>query len=247
MAEPLGAAIVEGPGSVATITRLMPVGVARFDPLREPRHGRARPVPATGVQILVPLPAGLTYASSNADDGSYDSTTGVWTGGNVPLGTPIVLHLVAQVASGDPSTVTASIAHADQADPQPAGNSVSVTVTPQLADLAVAVVVNQPTPNVGDAVIFTITLTNAGPDVATNVHIASALPSGSDLLSDVASAGGYDAGTGTWTVSELAAGTPITLQINATVASVSTSTLTATEVSLDQFDTVTANNSASTR
>src|SRR5262249_53827144 len=117
------------------------------------------PDPATGVQISIPLPAGLTFVSSSPGAGSYDSATGVWTVGDVAVGEPIVLQVVAHVVSGDPSTVTASISHADQADPQPAGNTVSVTVTPQLADIGVAVVVNNPTPNVGDTVTFTITLT----------------------------------------------------------------------------------------
>ncbi len=75
--------MVEGPGSVATIIRFMPVGVARFDPLREPRHGQARPDPATCVQISIPLPAGFvtldefdTVSANNQESASVTPQQG---------------------------------------------------------------------------------------------------------------------------------------------------------------------------
>lgn len=51
-------------------------------------HG---PDTATTVKVSDVLPAGLTYVSSSADFGSYDSTTGIWTIGNLPANT--IAHL----------------------------------------------------------------------------------------------------------------------------------------------------------
>ena len=130
----------------------------------ETRHGQARPLPATGVQISVPLPAGSTYASSNADDGSYDSTTGVWTVGKVPLGTPITLQINTTVASASTSTLTATEVSLDQFDMVTANNSASASVNPQDADLSVHIS-GAPAMGVdGQPITIQITVSNDGPD-----------------------------------------------------------------------------------
>ena len=96
--------------------------------------------------------------------GSYSSSTGIWTVGSVATGTPETLQIMARVTSPSATTNTATIAHADQFDPDTTNNTASVVVTPQQADLALAKTVSDSTPNVGDTITYTITLSDNGPD-----------------------------------------------------------------------------------
>ena len=87
------------------------------------------------------------------------------------------------------------------------------------ADLAVSKGVDDATPNVGDTITFTVTVTNSGPDKATDVRVLDLLPAGLTYVSAVASQGSYDASTGVWTAGGVTVGTPLTLVMQATVAS----------------------------
>src|SRR5262249_19172111 len=55
------------------------------NPLPPPNTG---PAPATSVAVSEPLPAGLSFVSATASQGSYDSATGLWTVGSVTPTTP---------------------------------------------------------------------------------------------------------------------------------------------------------------
>jgi uncharacterized repeat protein (TIGR01451 family) len=201
------------------------------------------PDAATGVQVTDLLPAGLTFVSATPSQGSYNSGTGLWTVGTVAANATPTLHIQATVVSPGPETNTATISAADQFDPDPGNNSGSITVTPQQADLALTKTVNDPTPNVGGTVRFTITLTNHGPDAATNVRVADALPAGLTLVAAMPSQGTYAAGV--WTVGTVGASAAPTLIITARVTSPNPETNTATISHVDQFDPNTGNNSAS--
>ncbi len=84
------------------------------------------------------------------------------------------------------------------------------------ADLAVVKSMAPPSPTLGQNVTFTVTVTNDGPDNATGVVVADALPSGITYVSDDG-AGAYDAATGLWTVGALANAGSATLHIVATI------------------------------
>src|SRR5690606_13006100 len=70
--------------------------------------------PATGVEVSVPLPAGLAYASDTPSQGSYDAGTGLWSVGAVAGGGDATL-LLAATAHGA-GTVTAAISASDVVD-----------------------------------------------------------------------------------------------------------------------------------
>jgi uncharacterized repeat protein (TIGR01451 family) len=194
--------------------------------------------PGTATRVLVTdlLPAGLTFVSATASQGSYNSVSGRWTVGTVTTTTPQTLMIQAEVAGPDPQTNTAAISHADQYDPVTANNTASVVVTPQLANLVLSKTVDDPTPNVGDTVTFTVTLGNNGPDAATNVQVTDTMPSGLAFVSDTLSQGTFDPTTGIWSVGTVTTPTPETLQILATVLGPSAQTNTATITQSDQFD-----------
>jgi uncharacterized repeat protein (TIGR01451 family) len=204
------------------------------------------PNSATDVQVIDPLPLGLTFVSAAPGQGSYDSGTGVWTVGTLASGARSVLTIQAKVASPIAQTNTATIRHADQFDPDTSNNSASTTETPQQADLALAKMVSNTRPNVGDTITYTVTLTNLGFDPATGVRVLDALPAGLSFVSADPSQGTYDPATGLWSVGSVAIGSPQTLVVQATVKSPSPQTNTATISHSDQFDEVTANNTTST-
>ncbi len=161
------------------------------------------PDDATGVQLSIPLPSGLTFVSSDPDAGTYDSTTGIWTVGAVSAGTPIELQIVALVSGDGANTVTATLTHSDQYNPATNGVLSGATVTPQQSDLALSSTVSDATPTMGEQETLTFTLSDGGPDAATGVEVSVSLPTGMTYVSSDPSVGTYDATTGIWTVGDV--------------------------------------------
>ena len=199
---------------------------------------------ATNVSVNDLLPTGLTFVRATPSQGMYVATTGIWMVGSLANGAQATLPIQAQVVSPNALTNTATVRHADQFDPDTGNNSDSVTETPQQADLALTKSIEDARPNVGDIVTFTVGLHNAGPDTATNVVVNDLLPTGL-LLQTATSSPGTSYTSGVWTVGTVTPGVAQTLIITALVVSGSAQTNTATIGHSDQFDPVTANNSAS--
>jgi uncharacterized repeat protein (TIGR01451 family) len=86
-------------------------------------------ITATGVGISDLLPAGLTYQSNTASQGSYTSGTGVWSVGSLSPGTTATLTIIAKVNAPGTITNTAQLSALDQIDPDPSNNSQSAIVT----------------------------------------------------------------------------------------------------------------------
>lgn len=86
------------------------------------------------------------------------------------------------------------------------------------ADLAVTVHVDVPAPVEGQTIHLGVQLDNDGPQAATGVVVADALPAGlTPVAAPNASQGAYDANAGAWTVGALAAGATATLDFTVTV------------------------------
>jgi uncharacterized repeat protein (TIGR01451 family) len=202
------------------------------------------PNDSTNVAVADALPAGLSLFSETPSEGTYDPTTGLWTVGTVSAGGSQTLQIIANVISPGGTTNVATITHSDEFDPNAANNTASVSVTPQQADLALAKSVSDGTPNVGRTITYTVTLSNNGPNAATDVDVTDLLPAGLSFVSDMPSQGTYDSGTGVWNVGAVSTTSPQTLLIEATVMSHLPQANTATITHADQFDPVTANNTA---
>jgi|GEM_PF-2580464 len=89
------------------------------------------PIAATGLQLRVVLPAGVTFVSS-AGVGSYDPATQIWTIGNLGVGNSAVLTLSATVnagTGGQTLTSTATLAAVDQTDTDATNNDDDATIT----------------------------------------------------------------------------------------------------------------------
>ncbi len=202
------------------------------------------PNTATGVQVSDLLPAGVSFVGAVPSQGTYSSATGLWTAGTVTTLAPATLALSVTVISPSPVTNTVTISHSDQFDPVASNNSAGAGATAQQADLVLAKTVDNPTPNVGDTITYTVTLSDNGPNTATNAQVTDLLPSGLSFVSATPSQGAYNSTTGLWSVGTVATSSPQTLVIHALVVSPSPQTNTATISHSDQYDPVTANNSA---
>ena len=88
------------------------------------------PSNATNAQLTDSLPAGLTYVSNTASQGTYTPGTGVWAIGALADGDSATLTLTANVtaAAGTDLFNTAGSLASDQTDPNPANNSASAAV-----------------------------------------------------------------------------------------------------------------------
>ena len=174
----------------------------------------AGPSTATGVVVQDQLPTGISFVSASASQGNFDSQTSLWTVGAVPSGASPTLTLIGRVDVAGPKTNTAQVSAADQLDVDSTpGNNIpteddqdSVTIEAPQIDLSLTKGASPTTVVVGQNVTFTIDLANAGPSTATGVTVRDQIPAGISFVSSTATQGGYDAGTGIWTVGSVATG-----------------------------------------
>jgi len=173
------------------------------------------PDEALDVQVLDQIPAGLTFVSFEATSGTYNSSgNGIWRVPSIGEGGQEQLELTVAVSSLGEKVNTAEVIASSQYDPDstPGNNDpteddqASVSLTPQLVDLALTKVVDDPSPNVGGDVTFTLELTNQGPSLATGVVVQDVLPEGFFVLEIQRSHGVYDPTLGLWQVGEVAVG-----------------------------------------
>ena len=204
----------------------------------------AGPDPASSIDVLDSLPAGLTLLSANPATGTFNPATGLWSIPTLGVGASSTLVIQATVdAVGDISN-TAEIIASSQFDPDstPANNDVSeddqdsAALSPELVDLALAKIVDDPNPNVGDTIAYTLTLSNDGPSTATGVQVTDLLPAGLTFVNALPSLGTYNAANGIWQVGSVATGATPTLVLNATVGNTEGITNTAEITAVDQPD-----------
>ncbi len=204
----------------------------------------AGPNNATGVTVTDILPAGMSLITSSATQGSYDGGSGVWSVGDVLIGSSPSLTIMARVDSIGAKTNTAQISGSNQSDPDSApGNNQpgeddqdSVIVTPTSADLELTKSVDSANPNVGETVTFTVNLSNQGPNAATSVIVRDLVPTGMTFVNATPSIGTYDSGTGLWNVGSLPSGGAASLTLRSRVDTTAVLTNTARVESADQFD-----------
>jgi len=202
---------------------------------------------ARDVVVTDPLPAGLEFVSATPSVGAYNAGTGVWTVGNVAAnatGTLTILARVLAPASGPVASQTnTATAISSTPDPNPGNNTGTVTETPLQADLAIYKTVDKSQPGIGETIVYTLEVANYGTDTATAVQVQDSLPAGLTFVSAVASQGGYDAGTGVWTVGTVAQGALPRLAITAKVTRATGGTVTNTAtVSGREYDPDPSNN-----
>ncbi len=111
------------------------------------------------------------------------------------------------------------------------------------ADLSIEKTVDNMAPREGQQVTFTVTLSNAGPDDATTIAVADAIPAGLTDAIVTPSSGGY--ADGVWSLTSLAAGGMATLTVVGNVDSSTTNTAEIIAVDQPDPDSTPNNNLAS--
>jgi uncharacterized repeat protein (TIGR01451 family) len=211
------------------------------------------PVQATGVKVTDLLPTGLMFISYTSSSGTYTSSTGNWSVGNLTTTTPKTLDITASVTNTAAKTNVAEVTDMDQLDPDstPANgittedDYASISLNSPLADLAVTMSVNNTAPNKADNVIFTITLTNNGPATATGVTVKDLLPAGLTFISYTSSTGSYTSSSGVWLIGTVPVSSTNTLTITTRPSTTGAKVNTVSILTSNQADTTTTNNSAS--
>ena len=204
------------------------------------------PAAATNVALTDNLPAGETFVSALASQGSYSNATGIWTVGSLANNAVATLKIAAIWSAPGSKTNTAFISASDQFDPVASNNTSSVTVAGKpKADLSLLKTVDVSAPKPGQNVTYTLTLSNGGPSDATGVQVTELLPAGLTLVTAIPSMGTYDSATGVWSEGALSNGANATLSIVATVTGTGSITNSASISASDQPDPNPNNNTSS--
>jgi uncharacterized repeat protein (TIGR01451 family) len=192
------------------------------------------PSTVSAVNLTDDVPAALlnpVFGKPSA--GSYDPTTGVWSGLSLANGQAVTITLSGTI---DPSA-TGAITNTAHVAPPPGvtdpnlGNnndSDTDTLTPQ-ADLAVTKTDGKTSAVPGTRNTYTITVTNNGPSTVSAVNLTDAVPTA--LLNPVfgaPSAGRYDPATGVWSGLSLPKGESVTITLSGTIDPAATGTVTNT-------------------
>ncbi|WP_431241341.1 DUF11 domain-containing protein [Flavobacterium sp. P21] len=204
------------------------------------------PNDATNVSVEDLLPNGYAFNSYTISTGTFDSTTGMWSVGNLANGEVETLQIVAEVRAIGNFRNIVEVHHSDQIDPDSTPNNFVTTEddyafaetvpVPATADLSLTKTVNIVRPVIGSQVTFSIAVNNSGPQDATGVVVEDSLPAGYTFVSYSTTAGTYNSGTGLWTVGAIQSGTTHTLQLTATVNATGPYLNISEVVASDQFD-----------
>jgi len=226
--------------------------------------GNHGPSPATSVVLTDTLPSQLQFVTSTPSQGSYNSTTGVWTVGDLaytttpPTPFTATLTLRARMlsgASGTTVTNTATAASRDLYDYNTANNTASVILTAPSADLRVTKTDNQTTVEPGETYTYTISVYNYGSQPANNIIITDTLPNTLNYITDTMGVEVQESGNiFVWETTEdlAAAGTTVPVKdfylqvrVDNTLPSSTTSIVNSVQVGTESPEAVKTNNSAS--
>ncbi|MAU10680.1 MAG: hypothetical protein CL607_12720 [Anaerolineaceae bacterium] len=205
---------------------------------------------ATGVIIEDIVPAGVTFVSSSATVGSYNSVSNLWTVGPLAVTQTASLIITATVDNGTSGTTIDNIAtlnSVDQPDADPDNNQDNASITVEAVDLAITKVVDNAGPSQGDTVTYTITVTNLGEGDATGVVVTEDLPADGvslSLLNNTPSQGSFTLAppNSTWAVGDLAANASAILTLTVRVEVPNGLIVNTVTVTGDQPDPDTSNN-----
>ena len=178
------------------------------------------PDPATGVTVSRQLPAELAHLGHDAEQGSFDPDTGIWSVGSLASGDERHLTVDAQVQAGSGGLrldLPAMIASVDQGDPVAANDSSHVQLRVSSADLDLSLSTSAQRPEVGDSIVLTLAIANLGPDDASDLLTSLSLPLGLTGVSYSATGGEHDLGSGIWSLPAIAGGGVDELEVVARV------------------------------
>ncbi|MGL6298094.1 MAG: hypothetical protein ACRC1M_02895 [Methanobacteriaceae archaeon] len=148
----------------------------------------------------------LTLGVVSISQGSFNNSTGIWTIGNMTVGSTATIVLRALV-TGLGSLNNYATVNSEEIDTNLSNNNNSATIfaSPK-ADVAITKTVNNSAPYKGDIIKYTIKVSDNGPNSAGFIRVVDVLPNGLKYISSSATNGSYNVSTGLWTVGDLATG-----------------------------------------
>jgi uncharacterized repeat protein (TIGR01451 family) len=191
------------------------------------------PSTVTSLNVTDTVPSAISTPIFTASEGTYNSTTGNWTGLNLAANQSITLILdgtVQSTATGTLSNTVTVTPPTGVIDPNCTGSPLTCTgnniatdtdtLTPQ-ADLSITKSDGVSAVNPNTSTTYTIQVTNTGPSNATGVSVTDVIPTDLGNPTSTDSNFSYNSGTktATWTGIALASGQSTTLKLTATVSS----------------------------
>jgi uncharacterized repeat protein (TIGR01451 family) len=187
------------------------------------------PDTVTSVTLTDTIPAALSNTSFAPSVGTYDVTSGVWSGLSLASGDSVSMTLSGTInpsATGTLSNTVTVAPPAGTTDTNSANDAATDTdtLTPQ-ADLAITKTDGVTTVAAGTSDTYTIVVTNTGPSAVTGAHVVDVLPAGVTGATWT-----FTGSTGGGSVSGLPSGsgnldTTVDLPVNATVTFTFTPTI----------------------
>ncbi|MCW3493832.1 DUF11 domain-containing protein [Microbacterium sp. SSM24] len=152
------------------------------------------PNAATGVVVTDQLPAGTTFVSATAGQGSCAPAAGVVTCelGSVPDGAAVDVTIVVDVPpeSGAASVVNVAGVSSSTSDPDPGDNTAGASVTlAREADLSVTKTASPASVTPGGSTTYTVTVTNDGPSNAVDVLVTDTVDDPGLVVTDATAPG----------------------------------------------------------
>jgi uncharacterized repeat protein (TIGR01451 family) len=201
------------------------------------------PDDSTGIQLTVPLPAGMSFVSAS---GGITPVSGTL---NFALG-PLAAGAIASANATLNGTVPGNVvSFASATSIEGGSNSASVTVSvfqpaPPLVDLAVTSSVNDTYVPPGGSLVYTIVVADNSPTVATGVVLTNKLPVSATFVSATSSSGTVTQTNGLViaNLGSVSSNAPVTLTINATPSQpdvlINRTTVTSAEADANPGDNV---------
>jgi len=221
-------------------------------------------VTLSDVNILTAnLPAGVTFVSGSGSGATtFNSTTGIWTIGNLAAGSSASLVITLTVGASAANNLvipnTASLDSVTETDTNDQNDSDEALVTVvRDVDIVITKTANTSTVIAGSGVgnlTYTITARNAGPSNSSGLTVkdvgifaATALPGMSVVSATPSASTTFDLSSGIWTIGNLASGATETLVVTLTVGAAATNGLvinnTASLNTINETDRILTNNS----
>ncbi len=171
---------------------------------------------ASGTELRVILPAELSLVDAQSTQGFFDGGSGRWFVGDLNPAAVASLDLRTVVVggtAGNQAVVESRLVAVDQIDLDSSNDRASVAFTVAWVDVEITADLSNPRPLNGDLVHLIVRARNLAPFDAVGVVVADSLPPELLYLSDLPSAGTYDAVNGIWNLGQLAAGATDSLDL----------------------------------
>ncbi|MCE1202426.1 MAG: LruC domain-containing protein [Bacteroidia bacterium] len=160
--------------------------------------------PAAPANITVTdfLPSGLQYVSHTNSMGTFSTNIWTITGYQLNPGQTATLNLVARVLPTG-SYINSATVQSELTDPNTSNNTASVSIYPQIADLALSITPSNLNPLYGENVTLDVQLTNNGPSTSNQANVNLVYYPGFQFVQATTQMGTFSGST--WSVGNLGA------------------------------------------